>query len=1226
MSARVRFRFRWAARLSEGLRELARTPVRFAIRLAVARLITQWRSLLTVIAGTVLAASIGALVPLYTTAIAQVGMTQRLAAQPARDVHFQASINLRASTQWADGAGLPQKAVDATQVVQTIVRNDLGEIPGWVQAVVPVIESEPMGFSVVDESGEPVPMIGARARVAWVGDWAEAVQVVAGRLPVDDPDGADLEVVIGLNVANALNLTVDSLLVLDQGMSERGVTGRGHPSSQPVTARLVGIVAPVDALSPYWMEPSPLRLLDRRSGAGQWDAEFVWLTTENSVLHVVTTFIPDTPTRIGWRVLFAHDNLPFSRLDRAREALHTLERHLAAAFMLETPPDAQPDSRLPSLGYSSSTRLIDFDTLRKDRDNGLLLAYAREVELLDAPFGLLLLQVGALVLFYLMVTAALVRRGERREIAMLQSRGAWDSQIILLRGIEALVICALATALAPLLARLVLTALGPSVANTEEFPLPLTADAFAYAGAAALVTFLALLGTLRPVLRLPLILAGGAAARAEGQHWWQRYYLDAVLAVVGLGALGLLVRRGSPLSDVNLGGEQADPLMLMAPALLFLALGSLALRFFPVMARIAARAAARRRGVIGALAGWQVSREPVHYGRITFLLALAIGIGWFATSFRATVANSHQDQARYRVGTDLRLVERDTALNANRARPAADYESLGAVSAASLAYRAYNANLSTRVDGDLRGTLLAIDPASFGATTYWRSDLGTVAPPRPPDEPLALPERGLPLPVIPARVGLWARFDLSAMAYGGSIFHPDVDALTRRIDLGLRFLDAEGTWLVVPAGLVEVEYARVGTDAPGAGARSYLATGWAYLEADLAALAYSPVGPLNLVSIFWQYRSPASTGQSGMRLTVADLTLIDAAGQVTPFDPFGGRAEQWQFAYDQGATAEGTVSALALDDSRTSGLIACWDQDAQRSRVGLNLNYPDRGPIPAIISRRMQAANSLTVGPNAAPFTLYNIGGVNPQFRAVGTADYFPSLYDRAPGEAVPAGDSFMVVDSRDLLYRLNQRPSAAVYADEAWLRLAPGFDRIDQAAVEALVEQIEGADNGHVVILSQTSLAGELGRLRANPLGLGLLGLMYLAFITALVLSVVGLLTYAGLTAQARRTEFGVLRALGLSALRVVAALALEQAFVMAIGVALGAVLGAVLAGQVVPTLALGATGEDIVPPFVMRVEVRRLIEYALMMGGVMGLVLGSSLLLVRQMSLARTLRLGDE
>ena len=219
-----------------------------------------------------------------------------------------------------------------------------------------------------------------------------------------------------------------------------------------------------------------------------------------------------------------------------------------------------------------------------------------------------------------------------------------------------------------------------------------------------------------------------------------------------------------------------------------------------------------------------------------------------------------------------------------------------------------------------------------------------------------------------------------------------------------------------------------------------------------------------------------------------------------------------------------------------------------------------------------------------------------------------------------------MVVDVRELMYRLNRRPSAAFYPDEVWLRLDGSLDPRSEAEVSGLLGHLDNAETQGAVILSSVTLAEEQDRLQTNPLGLGLLGLMYLAFIMALALSVVGLLTYSGLTAQARRSEFGVLRALGLSSVRVVAGLALEQAFVMAIGVTLGAVLGAVLANQVVPTLALGATGENVVPPFVMRVELRRFVEYGLMMAVVLGLVLSSSLLLVRQLSLARTLRLGDE
>lgn len=1074
-------------------------------------------------------------------------------------------------------------------------------------------------------------MLGVRLRLGAYEGWAEQVRVVSGRLPAAAPNASgEIEIAVGLNVANELNLEPDMLLRLDQGMDERGQTGRGHPTSVPITARIVGIVTPLDERAPYWMDPSPLRLLDRQSGSGAWDAEFVGLTSGENVLLAATEYMPDTPTRFGWRVLFAHDNLPFSQIDIAREALRRFKANMEGTFRESVTPsssDPRAGAARQGLAFNYYTRLVDFDPIREGRDNGVLLAYAREVELLDAPFGLLLLQVGALVLFFLMVTAALVRRGERREIAMLQSRGAWDSQIVLLRGIEALLVCVLAVIVAPFLAQALLTALGPTVANTDDFPLPLTREVFLYAAVAAGVAFLALLLTLRPVLRLPLITAGGAAARSAGQHWWQRYYLDVMLALVGVGALWLLVRRGSPLTDVNLGGQQADPLMLMAPALLFLALGSLALRFFPVITGIAARVAAAERGLLSALATWQLSREPVHYGRITFLLALAIGIGWFATSFRATVTNSHEDQARYSVGTDARLIERDTRLNVNRARPLEVYESHPAVEAASAAFRVINANLLTGLTGELRGNILAIDPDTFADTIYWREDLGEIETPHPAGAPLDLPEVGEPLPFVPERIGVWIRFEKSGFSFTQtSAFFPDVARLTQRTDLGIRLRDAAGAWVVAPLEPGEIELVRSGTDSPGLGARGFITSGWVHYEADLAALKYEPVGPLNLVSIYWQYRSPSvQGGESGMRLTLADMTLTGADGVPQPFQIFAGH--DWAFSYDRGATAEGRVRAASdLFSGRDDAIHFLWDQDAQRTTVGALLNYPERGPIPAIVSRRMQQANGLTVGPDAPPFQLLDIGRVNPSFRSVGVAEYYPSLFDRIPTDAIPKGDSFMVVDVRELLYRLNRRPSATVYADEVWLRFAEDVDVHDERAVNAILRDFDAAEENGAVIVRATTLAGELGRLRTNPLGLGLLGLMYLAFIMALALSVVGLLTYAGLTAQARRTEFGVLRALGLPAVRVVGGLALEQLIVMAIGVALGAVLGAVLANQIVPTLALGATGEAVIPPFVMQVEAARLAEYGLMMVVVLGLVLGSSLLLVRQLSLARTLRLGEE
>jgi ABC-type antimicrobial peptide transport system permease subunit len=152
------------------------------------------------------------------------------------------------------------------------------------------------------------------------------------------------------------------------------------------------------------------------------------------------------------------------------------------------------------------------------------------------------------------------------------------------------------------------------------------------------------------------------------------------------------------------------------------------------------------------------------------------------------------------------------------------------------------------------------------------------------------------------------------------------------------------------------------------------------------------------------------------------------------------------------------------------------------------------------------------------------------------------------------------------------------------------------------------------------------LENLETDPLSVGLIGLLFLSFIIVLVLSIISLLTYAGLTAQFRRAEFGVLRALGVSSARLILSLALEQVMVTAVAVIIGAIIGVILSTQVLPTLASSITTQTIAPPFIVQTETDALLQYGLVMLIILFVVLGFTLLLVRQLSLAQAIKLGEE
>jgi hypothetical protein len=1127
-----------------------RLPVGWAGRFILLRLAARWRSMLTAILGVVLVAMIGASVPLYTAAIAQIGMIQRIEQQPPENMQIFTRISLRGSDSPDLLAGWLERGAEVRAAVQDTL---VGSPTDWVQQTLTMGETTPMQLVIEGEDRD------ARLRVAYYEGWHESTYLIEGRWPRETGDQAvDLEAVIGDQAAEDLGLAIEDSLTLEQ---------RGWESSVPVHVRIVGIVHLAE--SDLAVAQDALRV--GRSAQGAVESNL--LTTQADFVRVAAQHVPDTGTVFGWWVLFDHDALAFPALLAATDRLDAFHQRLLTRIASEG----------AGLNFIYRSEIIP-----------VLKDYQGEVETLRAPFGLLLLQVGALALFFLIVTAALVRRGGRREVAMLQSRGSAHWQLIVLDGLEALMISALAAGAAPFLARWFLEWIVPTLTRINTLTLVLDRGVFGYAAGAAAVSWIMLTATLYPVLRLPLISAGGSKARSESQLWWQRYYVDVVLLVVGMAALWRLITNESPLTATQIGEIEADPLLLLAPILLFIAVGSALLRIFPHLSGLAARALAHGRRLPGALAAWQVSREPAHYGRITFLLTLAIGIGWLATSFHATLQRSQRDKAAYAVGADVRIEERDSVHKIDRTRPADFYANLPGVKAVSLAARFYIPNAGRDGRQPLSGEILAVDPDTFGTISYWRDDLGERVLPSPPE---TLEPPGGVLPVRPERIGLWVRVEQPQLdsTYsvpvldddGNMVFVPTPGQLDGRLDMWLRLRDESGTAMQIPL--------RVMSEPDE--------DGWIYLEGVLPAHLD---GALRLESVYWSnYMGWVYSPFRTYRLWLADLTLHSADGEHILDDWLAG--ESWDWVSDTGSEFEGTNDTGPTRGNNQSRVVT-WTQDGPRVLMGLMLNYSEPDPIPAIASQRFAELNGLLPG---ATFQLGTVEHVQPRFVLEDTVEYFPTLY--------PEDRLFLIVDQDTLFHALNRRPSATYYPSEVWLQLESG------ASSEAVVTALDAQTDRTIITRVQT-IQQMREELETDILLAGLIGLLYLAFGVALVLTVISLLTYVALTAMQRRAEFGVLRALGLSAGRLVASIALEQVMVMLTGVVLGGVLGAAMSSQVLPTLAFGATGEAVTPPFVIQVEQSALIQYVALLLLVLGVTFGASLVLVRRLSLIDLLRFGEE
>ncbi|MEL6306508.1 MAG: ABC transporter permease [Chloroflexota bacterium] len=1167
--------------------------------LALKQLRARWQSLLTIIVGALLAAIIGANASLYTEAIASVGLLEHLSVQRSADTHML----VRGSFTPENPENVTNQQDRLTSIVTEMTSNSFDANP-WTPTIYAGAETQAM-FALRD--GNDMPNVSLR--LAHYTDIQQFVTIEAGTFPNADTDTTTaIPVAIHADAASQLGLTIGDQLNIDQ---------RGWDTSQIFTVEIVGLIRETDPTAPYWLEDSPLR---RDIGS---DYRTNLLTTETAFQQVTGVFIPQPIVQLNWRLLFPHVRFPVARLNTISEQVSSLE---------------------PVLADEAEVVLNDRSAFVVATDlPNVLASYGSSIDLLNIPTSLILLQLGALVLFFLVVIAALVRRGERREIALLQSRGGADKHIFILQGIETLIICTLTALIAPFLARAILLVLLPLFTGITGVTLVLDSTEFLYAGLVSLVAFVILLWTVRPVLRQPLITGGGVAARSHKQTWWQRYYIDVVLLVVGIIALTQFSQDRILTTAVD-GTVRADPLLLLSPTLLFIAVSSIMLRFVPLIMNALSQLAMRRTGLVSVLATWQVSREPLHYGRITFLLALAIGIGGFAVTYQSTIRGNERDRALYAVGSEARLVFSDESTHEQRVDLINTMDDIPDIDDTSINTRIALVNINSgsagasgrssggRSRNRQTGVLLAVNSETIIDVAYERPDLGTLTPPQLED--VTLPEIGQVIPAGTQTITLQAH--VAAQLYVNfnnytDAFIPSPEILRQAVTITARFRDADGgiiTRMFIPdsealdamlavyqEAFLEAQAEREErgietTDQIVPADVAYPDSGWITLTATLSA-NNAPLSTEDLTLDALLIDTNGFVNFTGAQLTFADIRADDTL--LSMYD-----TEDWaplNVLFDPTAFV---TSDFTPDDYEGESFTFGWFSDDNTS-FGLFYNYPaittvtpqvvngnqldeeNIVGIPVYISRSLAESAELVVGQR---FSLL-VGRVTPWFEVIDIIDYYPTLYQDEP---------YLVADQDLLSYTLARSPLTDVLTGEIWIQTSPTVD------VRAIPVIRDGINSG--VITDVRTVNEQLQTYRSDTLALGIIGLLYFSFVIGMILSAVSLFTYVSLSIKDRLTEFAVLRAMGLPDSRVLLLIVLEQVLILVTALILGAIIGYLLTTQVLLALMLSAAGGNVTPPNIIRFDVGATLLYSLVIILVMILILAVSTVRVRRDSGAQALR----
>jgi len=344
------------------------------------------------------------------------------------------------------------------------------------------------------------------------------------------------------------------------------------------------------------------------------------------------------------------------------------------------------------------------------------------------------------LLYFLILTSAVIAYWQRRETAIFVSRGMSVSSILNFTLIEELILFVIGCPLGLLFGVLIARAMGDTVSFlsfSDRQPLPVSWHGINL----SLTVF-----TLIVVLLARLLPAARAArqtvldqereyARPLYGPFWYRHYLDFLLLIPTVYAYRQLADQGSLALLVRDRPEDLfrDPLLILVPAMFILTSALLTMRLFPLIMRLVDRLASLTPWTALYLTMRQLGRQGHSYINPLLLVIVSLALGIYTLSMAASLDQWLIDRMYYNAGADLTFepfLESEMLQDVNQGSAGADWippadefgRLEGVVAATRVGDYLTEIKLAT---GTVRGRFLAVDRVDFPKVAWFRGDFAS---------------------------------------------------------------------------------------------------------------------------------------------------------------------------------------------------------------------------------------------------------------------------------------------------------------------------------------------------------------------------------------------------------------------------------------------------------------------------------------------------------------------
>jgi len=566
----------------------------FSTSFAQRRLFRHWRLNLTVLLGLTLISALLAILPSFAEATAVNSLKQAIDDVPPikRNLQVDGPSNVLNASLY----GYVKESIGELEPMRLVVRNITlppaeGEFTKWLDNIEP---NAPHSIGI------------------WSIDKMQAtMQLIEGNWPVHSEPQSQSE---------ALKPpTIQAVVDHEVYVSTKLKIGDTITEENRAQFQIVGIVGRLDPEQDiWWGDDFPFKVV--YAPRGDFDAITIPVfINENSMKAFFGSY------DVHWRIVLNTDQISVDNVQSVADGLINLKTRLESN-------NAKMASGFPNL-------LLEY------RSN-----------LASARMAMFLLSTQAIIftLYTLALIASLLLERSQSEMATLASRGASSFLITLTLAIEALPLAMLAGALlGPLLARATLELWSWVSSESVSAGLPLESRILALAG--ALLGWLAVVIPAYPAARRSMLEWQHQVARPKKSTWWQRIYLDVFLMVVGIVLYWQLLSSGSfvirRFGDSNL----SDPILLISPTIIIIAIALLFLRLFPYILSFFSWLTKNSRGIVIPLGLARLARDPVRPSRVVLLISLAAALTLFARAFSDSLTRGQIELAHYRAGADLRI-------------------------------------------------------------------------------------------------------------------------------------------------------------------------------------------------------------------------------------------------------------------------------------------------------------------------------------------------------------------------------------------------------------------------------------------------------------------------------------------------------------------------------------------------------------------------------------------